>query len=259
MSILSKEWLMAISTWEFLKIYLLFCCCVVNSAYADSKVSRSILEQYSISENNIHGYTEGIIDGEHYAAFIANKLYPKEVSSSAIFLLAINKDKSRSEARIDLRDDARHKYTMKIKNDSLFIYHSLIHYSNKWYDIRHQFKRVNQKFRIVGTDEQIMELSCLSQSCRTEDILRWYGASYNFLSTTTICWKETVDLTAEQKAKATRERYENRYEQWVQPKKGMRHQMKLPEADLLLLDGFNLLKFPWPDSCHFDGNNRLVK
>ena len=237
-----------------LKILFLALSCLINFAYAESPEYRLIIEYYGLNQDDILGYSAGIIDGEYYLALNANKLFPKEESTPNVYLLTINKGEPRLVVKMDLQLNDSFGYSLNIMNNSLYVRQSVAHHG--WHDERFQFKRVNQEFRLVGIEQQSIALGCYagdesSSSCDKYEV--WSGNSYNLLTSNTICWKE--NLPNQQKSKAA----SDRYKKWLQPKKGMRYQMKFSQVNLPLLDGFDFFEFSSPQSCYFDSKNRLIK
>lgn len=236
-----------------LKVLLLILSCAVNAAYADSKEYASIVAQYALEKDDIFGHSEGRIDGEYFLALTANRLSPKEGINPSIYFLTINKGKPRLVTKIDLQGDYVSAYSVNITNNSIYLEHSVGHHG--WHGGRYQFKKINQKFKLIGFNSQSFALGCYagddaSPSCNTYEV--WSGNSHNLLTSNTVCWKEKL-VTRQQNKMAW-----DRYEKWLQPQKGMRYQLKVSQIDLPLLDGFDLSK-SLPGSCYFDSKNRLVK
>ena len=233
-----------------LNIFFLTISCLTNFVYAESQEYQSTIEQYGLHKDSVLGYSEGSIDGQYYLALV----YLKEVNNSEIYLLTINSDKSNSAVKLSLQLDSPTGYSVNIKNNSFYIQSSVAHHG--WYDRRFQFKKVSQEFRLVGIEDQSMVLGCyagdeLSSSCESYEV--WSSNSYNLLTSKAICWKKT--LTNDKNIKAA----SDRYEKWLQPKSGVRHQIEFSKMNLPMLDGFNFFEFDLPKSCYFDGKNKLIK
>ena len=237
-----------------LKILFLALSCLINFAYAESSEYRSVIEYYGLNQDDVLSYSEGIIDGEYYLALNANKLFPKEESYPNVYLITINKDEPRLVVKMDLQLNDSFGFSLNIINNSIYVQQSVAHHG--WHDTRFQFKKVSHEFRLVGIEQQSMTLACYAgdasfPSCEKYEV--WSGNSYNLMTSNTICWKENL-LFMQKSNIAT-----DRYKKWLQPKKGIRHQMKFSKIKLPSLDGFNFYEFTSPKSCYFDSKNKLIK
>ena len=108
---------------------------------------------------------------------------------------------------------------------------------------------------MIGAEHQSQQLGCYagdeSPSCSEREV--WSGASYNFLTSSAICWQQTINQRHERKIKET----SRRHEKWLQPKNGVSHQMTFRPINLPLLDGFDFFEFSLPKACYFDHKNKL--
>jgi hypothetical protein len=232
----------------------------LNDSYANDQRYDWILEQYENKESSgsdaIHDYKTGQIDGEQYLAIIANRTSPKEEDFHPFILIFKGNLKDHTAiAQEDLQYDNVVAYSVEIKENSIYLMHTNAHHGV--FDERYQFKKINQSFRMVGAETQSSQLGCyasgeFSPGCDTYDV--WSGNSYNFLTSTTICWQETIPLENQQRSKEARDRYQK----WHQPKRGVRHQMKFTQMNLPLLEGFDFFEPFLPNSCSFDHKNRLI-
>lgn len=232
----------------------------LNDSYANDQRYEWILEQYENKETSeydaIHDHGIGQIDGEQYLAIIANRTSPKkEEFRPVILIFKRNLKDNITIAQVDLQYDNVLAYSVEIKNNSIYLMHTNAHHGI--FDERYQFKKVEQSFRMVGADVQSSQLGCyadgeFSPGCDTRDV--WSGNSYNFLTSTTICWQEMIPLDNQQRSDEARDRYKK----WHQPKRGVKHQMKFPPINLPLLDGFDFFQPFLPKSCGFDYQNRLL-
>ena len=237
-----------------IKVIFLAVLCLINFAYADSPEYRLIIEHYGLNQDDVLGYSEGNIDGEYYLALNAIRLFPKEENKPNVYLLTIRKGEPSLVVKMDLQLNDSFGFSLNIMNNSLYVLQSVAHHG--WHDIRFQFKRVSQEFKLVGIEQQSMVLGCYAgdeslPSCDKYEV--WSGNSYNLMTSNTICWKENLFFIHKSNT-AT-----DRYKKWLQPKKGIRHQMKFSQIKLPLLDGFNFYEFTSPKSCYFDSKNKLIK
>lgn len=233
---------------------------ILNDSYANDQQYDWILEQYENKEPSesdaIHGYKTGQIGDEQYLAIIANQTSPKKEDFRPMILIFKRNLKDYiTIAQVDLQYDNVVAYHVEIKENSIYLMHANAHHGV--FDERYQFKKINQSFRMVGAETQSSQLGCyasgeFSPGCDTYDV--WSGNSYNFLTSTTICWQETIPLENQQRSKEERDRYQK----WHQPKRGVRHQMKFTQMNLPLLDGFDFFESSLPKSCYFDHQNKLI-
>lgn len=213
-----------------------------------------VLQQYSNKDpSEIAAQTEGRIDGAQYVAIIARRTSPTSSDGPVILIFRGPLDRPAVVATIDLQGDYAGGYSVAMKNDSIYLEHWVGHHG--WHGGRYQFKQVDNAFRLIGAEYQAQQLGCYagdeSPKCSTREV--WSGASYNFLTSSAICWQQTISLRNERSiSEAGR-----RSERWLQPKGGVRHQMPFRPINRPSLDGFNFLAFSLPNACYFDHKNKL--
>lgn len=207
----------------------------ISSAGSDSY--EWVLKQYVAKDDSVQNSVEGQMDGEHFLAVIAK-------GETGLLLAVFRRDSMQyvGVGQIDLPDSPPSLTTVAIAKNSIFVETSFCHHGCT--DTRYQFKKVDSLPRLVGIESQ-NETWCsyydeknappdCNNSVRS-------GNSYNFLSSTTICWSE---IEPEGKAPSKRPKQ-------YQPR-GVQHGMTFSKVELPLLDGFNLDKFSLPQSCYFD-------
>lgn len=226
--------------------------CAVNVACAAPEQRHWALEQYASKEKvGISAYSEGLIDGRHYLALIASS--PEGANSSAIHFFLRDRGRHRVIARIELPIDFAANYRIEIRNNSFFIRRSVAHQGS--HDARYQFKIVDKKFRLVGTERQSMQLGCYAgednmSTCTNHEV--WSGTSYNFLKSSAICWRETIDHQDKLRIKEAADRFE----QMSHPKGGIRSEVHYAKVKMPSLEVFNFSDFSLPRGCYFDQKNK---
>lgn len=211
------------------------------------------------SAEHIDSSATGIIDGQEYLTIVANRP-SADIDYNPVIIVA---KKTGSEYKIlttiDLELDNPSGYQIEIKNNSIFIKNSLAHHGVHNY--RYQFKKVNSDFVLIGIETQSIELGCYSgdDSPRCDTYEAWSGVSYNFLTTTALCWKKNLRNNAHNKKnnKSDMDGAMFRFERLQQPNGAVRHQVKLPNRKHVTLVGFNFYHFKLPDACYFDAKNKL--
>jgi hypothetical protein len=229
-----------------------------------------LIAQYKkdMENDSITEYAEGRIDGEEYVVITVSRSSPTVEYEPMILVFRKTADRFEAIAKIDLQGDHSWEYGATIKNNSLFLEYWHAHHG--WHGIRYQFKQINGKFRLIGGESRSMTLldnyagdeGSEDESMNTGDDIDddysppdevWSGISYNFRTSSALCYQEIVNSRNKKKYNEARRRFEN----WLLPKEGKRHQMKFCQIDLPLLDGFDFLDFSSPKSCYFDHKSEL--
>ncbi len=233
---------------------LLLLACFSNSLYANAKTYEWVLEQYGNNETSeIEARANGQIDGEEYIAIIARRTSPTNNDGPVVLVFKNTPNRLAIIARIDLQGDHVAGYSVTIKNNSIYLEHWVGHHG--WHGTRYQFKQTNHKFKMIGAEHQSQQLGCYagdeSPSCSEREV--WSGTSYNFLTSSAICWQQTINQRHERKIKEA----SRRFGKWFQPKNGANHQMTFRPINLPLLNGFDYFGFSLPKACYFDHKNKL--
>jgi hypothetical protein len=107
---------------------------------------------------------------------------------------------------------------------------------------------------MIGAESQSQALGCYagdeSPSCNKYEVMA--GTSYNFLTSSAICWRETFNAIQQEKFKKA----QRRFDKWLPPNNGVRHKMAFQPVNLPLLDGFDIYG-PLPKTCYFDHKNKV--
>lgn len=233
---------------------LLLLACFSNNVHANDKSYDWVLEQYDNNEaSEIEAHANGQIDGEEYIAIIARRTSPTNNDGPVVLIFKKTTNRPAIIAKIDLQGDYAPGYSVTIRKDSIYLEHWVGHHG--WHGRRYQFKQTDHKFRMIGAENQSQQLGCYagdeSPNCNEREV--WSGTSYNFLTSSAICWQETINQRNEGKIKEA----SRRSEKWLRPKNGVSHQMTFSPMNLPLLDGFDFFEFSLPTACYFDHKNKL--
>jgi hypothetical protein len=239
------------------KLFLLFLLAISLNAFgAEESVSYDwLMEQYRNDERyfGMLEPVEGRIDDEEYVAIGTQKASPTDNSGTAILIFRKATGQFDVITKVDISSWSMPEIDITIKNNSLFIEGLVAHHG--LHGKRYQFKRINGKFRLIGMKWQhLVSLACHdddeSPPCGWEG---FSGNSYNFLTSSALCWQDIFNPDNKQRFKEAI----RRFHEWLQPKGGVRHQMTFRPIDLPLMDGFAESEFSSPESCYFDGKNKL--
>lgn len=213
-----------------------------DSVYAEPDYDW-VLEQYGNDENS----AKGQINGEEYIAVVADQISSTDNQyKSAIFVFRKTKNHPAPIAEIDLEGQSTNGFSVNIKNDSIYLEWWVGH--NGWWGARYQFKQINHEFKLIGAERHVEQLLCYlsnTPGCEEHEVLS--GTSYNFLTSSAICWQEIRRW----------DNYKSKKMEWIPSKNAVSHQMKFKPIKLPLLDGFPVY-FGEPAACYFDGKNKLV-
>lgn len=235
----------------FLPLLLLFC--FSSSLYANVTSYEWVLEQYGNNQTSeIEARAAGQIEGDDYIAIIARRTSATSNDGPVILVFKNTQNRLAIVAKIDLQGDHAIGYGVTIENNSIYIEHWVGHHG--WHGKRYQFKKIKNKFKMVGAERQFQKLGCYagdeSPSCSEREV--WSGASFNFLTSSAICWQQTINQRDIRKSKDALPRFGK----WVQPKNGVRYQMTFRPVYLPLLDGLDFLEFSLPKACYIDHKNK---
>ena len=158
-----------------------------------------------------------------------------------------------------LADVGNQEYPIaEIKNNSIFLMTTYCHHG--CYYKQYQFKKISRRFKLVGVEllgttlfynfagiDNYLALCERKVNC---DFGVAYGNSYNYLTSTSICW---LDITpVEMTESETKPDRVNQY----QPR-GVQHKMLFKKTPLKPLDGFDTNTYSPPKSCDFDYRKKL--
>jgi hypothetical protein len=223
-------------------------------AYASDNTYSWVLKQYASKNiSDISAHTDGQIRGVRYIAIIANRTSPAQDVDPTAKILIFRKDKEALSiiAAIDLQDDNINGYSVTIKNDSFYLEQWFLHNGSS--GMRYQFKKINNIFKMIGFDAQSQTLGCYvgleSDNCDEYEFIS--GNSYNFLTSSSICWQ------MKSHNKRELEEASQSLQKFVRPKQIVSHQMKFKPVSLPLLNGFKFSNFVLPSACFYDVKNRL--
>ena len=217
-----------------------------GSIYADDKIYEWMLKQYEAkNETIIDNQVDVNIDGEPHFVIVARDVDAErdaDTSTDKQYLGVFKKIQGKfvSVALARLTDVGYQEYPIaEIKNNAIFLMTTYCHHG--CYYKRYQFKKINQRLKLVGFELcEHKEANCNFGVA--------YGNSYNYLTSTSICW---LDITPMTEAEAKPDRV-NQY----QPR-GVQHKMLFKKTPLKLLDGFDTNTYSPPKSCNFDYRKKL--
>jgi hypothetical protein len=218
--------------------------------FADGKNYEWVPKQYSDAgeEAEIIELANGQIDGEEYIALLS-RISADHNETMFVF----KKTRNRHTLIAKIKNFYTIQNRVDIKNNSIYLESGTVYHGT--YDTRYQFRRIGNKFKMIGAEYQAQHLLCDSgeESCHYDGSV-WSGDSYNFLTSSAICWQELIfDLGGQKYAEVN-----DRYQKWLPSKNAVSHQMKFRPIKLPLLDGFDLdLDFELPATCYFDNRNKL--
>jgi hypothetical protein len=219
-------------------------------SHATDEYYHQLLEQYKKNDDSIAAeYVEGKIDGEDHVVMLASAI-PEAPDGPLILVFKKTADQFDAVAKVD----SAIEYYTDIKNNSIYVIHTIAHHGV--YGSRYQFKKIRNEFRLIGLETQAEYFTCdgLSESedCKWESDT-FSGRSYNFLTSSAVCWQEMIDFENEKQWHEAFHRRNN----WRHPKRGSRYEMPFRKIDPPLLNGFNFSEFDLPETCFFDRKNKL--
>jgi hypothetical protein len=210
-----------------------------------------IIEQYRKGDfEYIPIHAEGRIDGEDYVAMFVTRDEP-------VFLL-FKKTVDQFDAIAKVYGFYGSEIDFEIRDNSLFI-ERWIGRHGMW-GRRYQFEQIHRKFRMVGVESTYGGLTyCPYEELSTCDEVRdeFSGTSFNFLTSSALCWKKTFSLDHDKNEKQYKET-SRRFNAFLLPKGGLKHRMTFRKMALPLLDGFDPREFSEPATCHFDYKDKLA-
>ena len=232
-----------------------------GSANADDKIFKWILKQYEAKNVTvIDSQVGGLIDEEAFIAVVARDVDPElDIDTSGkkqylgLFKQSQDKLVGVALARLAHVGDQNHP-RVEIKNNSIFITTTYCHHGCT--SVRYQFNSVGKQFKLVGVE--YLSGTTFAEYAGIENYLAYCaekpdcdldvasGRSYNFLSSTSVCWLQTASLS--KPSPAPQSPYQPR---------GVQHKMPFKKVDLRLLDGFDIETFSLPKSCYFDFRKKL--
>ncbi len=235
-----------------------------GSIYADDKIYEWMLKQYEAkNETIIDNQVDVNIDGEPHFVIVARDVDAErdaDTSTDKQYLGVFKKIQGKfvSVALARLTDVGYQEYPIaEIKNNAIFLMTTYCHHG--CYYKRYQFKKINQRLKLVGFE--LLSTTLFYDFAGIDNYLALcehkeancnfgvaYGNSYNYLTSTSICW---LDITPMTEAEAKPDRV-NQY----QPR-GVQHKMLFKKTPLKLLDGFDTNTYSPPKSCNFDYRKKL--
>ncbi len=237
-----------------MKLLLFVIALFPGSTYADDKIYEWILKQYEANNTTIiDNQSVGLINGEEYHIVVARDVNERNGNTSeqeqylGLFKKSQGKLEPVSLAHLAYVGDQEYPMT-EIKNNSIFLTTTNCHHG--CYNQRYQFNHIDVQFKLTGFeylfDTTFAEYSGIDNylaycADRTDCGSVATGNSYNFISSTSICWLEVLP---EDKAPPKRK---NPY----QPR-GIQHEVTFESAPLQSLDSFDTKKYSTPKSCYFD-------
>lgn len=233
-----------------------------GSAYADNKIYEWVLKQYEAKNVTvIDSQVVGLIDGEVHLAVVARDVdAERDIDTSGkeqyLGVFKQSQGKSIGIALVRLESvGSGYGYGVEIKNGSIFLTSTYCHHG--YHINRYQFKNIGKQLKLVGVESLFG--TTFAEYAGLENYLAYCadrsdcgsiesGNSYNFISSTSICW---LEIFSENKLPPKRQ---NPY----QPR-GVQQKMSFKKKvlQLQLLDGFYIEKFSFPKSCYFDYKKRL--
>lgn len=198
----------------------------------------------------------GTVNEKSIILIIARDTSLDEHQYFGVFEIEHNRNVRIALARLEMHDSNSDGYSLEIKNNSIYLTTNYIHHGV--YNHRYQFKDVSGKLKLVGYEALSGELfhafagvdnymKLCSKNAKCPEYV-YSGTSYNYLSSTSICWAEFIS----EGSIYPEPRGSNRY----QPR-GIQHKMSFAKSELQLLDGFDEDKFVLPKSCYFDFKKKL--
>ncbi len=244
-----------------MKYFPLFIALLSSRAYADDKIYEWILKQYEAkNETVIDKEVDSLIDGESHLVIVARDVdVEREADTSADkqYLGVFKKIQGKlvGVALARLADVGDQEYPIaEIKNNSIFLMTTYCHHG--CYYKRYQFKKISRRLKLVGVE--LLGTTLFYNFAGVDNCERnancdfgvAYGNSYNYLTSTSICW---LDITPLEMTK--NEAKPDRINQY-QPR-GVQHKMLFNKTPLKLLDGFDTNTYSPPKSCNFDYRKKL--
>lgn len=242
-----------------MRLLLFIIALLPDSTYANDDIYKWILKQYETNNTTvIDSRSIGLINGEEYHIVVARDVNSPDGGTSeqeqylGLFKKSQEKFELVSLAHLPYVGDQEQPMT-EIKNNSIFLTTTNCHHGCN--NQRYQFNYIHGQFKLTGFEHQFdttfAEYSGIDNylaycADRTDCGSISTGNSYNFISSTSICW---LEISPEDKVKPKRK---NPY----QPR-GVQHLMSFKNAPLQLLDNFDTRKFSAPKSCYFDYKKKL--
>ena len=243
-----------------MRLLLLVIALLPGSAYADDKIYEWLLKQYEGKNVTvIDSQSVGLIDGEEHLALVARDIDEKRDADTSgkkqyLGLFKQSQGKLVGIALARLADVGGQEYPRaEIRNNSIFLTTTYCHHGCYYH--RYQFNNIGGQLKLAGF-ESLFDTT-FAEYAGIENYLVYCanrsdcgsvasGNSYNYLSSTSICWLEIVPD----------ERPDSKRPYPFQPR-GVQHKMPFKKASLQLLDGFDTEKYFPPKSCYFDYKKKL--
>lgn len=228
-------------------------CLSTNSHAGDQRYSW-VLEQYTKNDTSeIKAHASGQIDGNRYITLLVDRVAPDEDYDPIILVFKESGISFIAVAKISLQGDDTDGYAVSIRNNSIYIESWTAHHGV--FGIRYQFKQIDNEFKMIGAEIQSRQSGCYEggEVARCAEGEFWSGTSYDFLTSSAICWQKVVD----DRNKGEMEEESRRSEAFLRPKVGVSHKMSFDRINPPLLDKFDLFEFSFPEACYYDVKNRL--
>jgi hypothetical protein len=154
-------------------------------------------------------------------------------------------------------------YRVKIAKDSFYLRQETAHHGI--FSATYQFKKIDQKFHLVGLETQSMSSCAYStdfpdaQNERCAFMEMWSGTSINFLTSKAECWLQTFRLDKDERSRDWK-RWKaalKDFDLGIRSGTAIRKTITLPSSALTPLDQFDLYNFHAPETCYFDYKGNL--